>query len=159
GVLAVALVSVPQVVADLIKTDGYDLLRERLFEAFQLRHAGTNDGPPNYLEFPYDWRRDLRAAAHRLHRVVAERLARLREDSGNQGAKVLFICHSMGGLVARYHLEVLGGWETCRALITLGTPHRGAVTALNFLARGYQALGVDMTAVLRSCTSVYQLLP
>jgi hypothetical protein len=65
----------------------------------------------------------------------------------------------MGGLVARYHLEVLGGWETCRALITLGTPHRGSVNALNFLVHGYQTLGVDMTDVLRGCTSVYQLLP
>ncbi len=49
--------------------------------------------------------------------------------------------------------------RACRALITLGTPHRGSVNALNFLARGYRALGVDMTAVLRSCTSVHQLLP
>jgi hypothetical protein len=159
GVQAVALVSVPQIVAGLIKTDGYDLLRERLFDAFQLHPAEANDCPPNYLEFPYDWRRDLRASAHRLHRVVAERLARLREDSGNPAAKVIFICHSMGGLVARYHLEVLCGWESCRALITLGTPHRGAVDALNFLTQGFKKLGVDMTAVLRSCTSVYQLLP
>jgi hypothetical protein len=159
GVEAVELVSVPQVVAGLIKTDGYDLIRQRLFEAFQIRQVEGEDGPSNYLEFPYDWRRDLRAAAHRLNRVVAERLARLREDSGSQGAKFIFICHSMGGLVARYHLEVLRGWEACRALITLGTPHRGSVNALNFLAQGYKALGVDMTEVLRSCTSVYQLLP
>ncbi len=56
GSRPVALVSVPQVVAGLIKTDGYNLIRQRLFEAFQLRQAGADDGPANYLEFPYDWR-------------------------------------------------------------------------------------------------------
>jgi hypothetical protein len=35
----------------------------------------------------------------------------------------------MGGLVARYYLEVLGGWEKCRALFTFGTPHRGSLNA------------------------------
>lgn len=159
GVQATQLISIPQIVAGLIKSDGYDLLRERLFEHFQFDNVGQTGGPMNYLEFPYDWRRDNRAAAHRLQRVVAEALRRLREDTDNPEAKVIFICHSMGGLVARYFLEVLGGWETCRALITFGTPYRGAVNALNFLVHGYTLAGVDLTEVLRTCTALYQLLP
>jgi pimeloyl-ACP methyl ester carboxylesterase len=158
GVRATSLVSVPQVVANFIKTDGYDLLRERLLEAFQLQPVSP-DAAGNYLEFPYDWRRDNWAAAHRLHTAVNEALGRWREETGNREAKAIYICHSMGGLVARYHLEALGGWPECRALITLATPHRGAVTALDYLATGYTTAGVDLTAVLRSCTSVYQLLP
>ncbi len=65
----------------------------------------------------------------------------------------------MGGLVARYYLEVLGGWETCHALFTIGTPHRGAVNALDFLVHGYTLAGVELTEVLQTCTAVYQLLP
>jgi triacylglycerol esterase/lipase EstA (alpha/beta hydrolase family) len=65
----------------------------------------------------------------------------------------------MGGLIARYWLEVEGGWRDCRALITLGTPHRGSVQALSYLANGYRKLVVDLTEVMRSMTSVHQLLP
>jgi hypothetical protein len=65
----------------------------------------------------------------------------------------------MGGLVARYYLEVLGGWRDCRALITLGTPFRGSLKAVDFLANGHRALFADLTDVVRSMTSVYQLLP
>ena len=56
-----------------------------------------------------------------------------------------------GGLVARYYLELLGGWQSCRALITLGTPFRGAVDALHSLANGYRMAGVTLTNVLRTC--------
>ena len=43
---------------------------------------------------------------------------------------MIVVAHSMGGLVARYWMGPLGGWRVCRALITLGTPHRGAPKAL-----------------------------
>jgi pimeloyl-ACP methyl ester carboxylesterase len=160
GVEATRLLSVPQVIVGFYKSDGYDLLRERLLKSFQLR-----DGPPgarhvNYVEFPYDWRRGNQAAAQRLKMIVDERLERWQKDTGNKKARAIFICHSMGGLVARYYLEVLGGWEkSCRALITLGTPFRGAVDALNSLANGFSIAGVELTEVLRTCTSAYQLLP
>ena len=65
----------------------------------------------------------------------------------------------MGGLVARYYLEVLEGWRDCRALITFGTPYRGSLNALDFLANGYKRLFVDLTEVMRSFPSAHQLLP
>lgn len=65
----------------------------------------------------------------------------------------------MGGLVSRYYLEVLEGWPQCRALFTFGTPYRGSVKAVNFLANGYKKLFLDLTEVMRSFTSIYQLLP
>src|SRR5262249_38747118 len=86
-------------------------------------------------------------------------LPQWRTWSKNPDAKVILLAHSMGGLVARYYLEVLQGWPDCRALITFATPHRGSINALNFLANGYREQGVDFTYVLRSCTSMYQLLP
>jgi hypothetical protein len=65
----------------------------------------------------------------------------------------------MGGLVSRYYLEVLGGWQDSRALFTFGTPYRGSLNAVNFLANGYKQLFLDLTEVMRSLTSIYQLLP
>jgi hypothetical protein len=44
-------------------------------------------------------------------------------------------------------------------LITIGTPHRGSVKAVDFLANGHRVLFADFTDVVRSLTSVYQLLP
>jgi hypothetical protein len=70
----------------------------------------------------------------------------------------------MGGLVARYYLEVLDGWAdgSVRALITLGTPFRGSLNALHSLANGISVGPIpinSLTDICRSFTSVYQLLP
>jgi hypothetical protein len=65
----------------------------------------------------------------------------------------------MGGLVARYYLEVLEGWRDCRALFTFGTPYRGSLNALDFLANGYKKAFVNLSDVMRSFPSVHQLLP
>jgi pimeloyl-ACP methyl ester carboxylesterase len=37
--------------------------------------------------------------------------------------------HSKGGLVATYYVKKLGGWRRTRAVVTLGTPHRGTPVA------------------------------
>jgi hypothetical protein len=70
----------------------------------------------------------------------------------------------MGGRVARYALECLGLWRSARALITFGTPYRGAPRALDYLVNGraLRAFGVrwlEVTDVLHSFPSAYQLLP
>jgi hypothetical protein len=66
----------------------------------------------------------------------------------------------MGGLVARYYLEVLDGenWRQCRALVTFGTPYWGAVDAINYVANGYKKKLIDLTDVIRSFPSVYELM-
>jgi hypothetical protein len=69
----------------------------------------------------------------------------------------------MGGLVARAFLELYDGWRMTRTLITFGTPFRGAVNALDFLANGFEKgvgpFKLDLTRLLGSMTSVYQLCP
>src|SRR5262249_31448408 len=70
----------------------------------------------------------------------------------------------MGGLVARYYLECLEGWRYARKLIRFGTPYRGSLNALDFLSNGYGKTFAgfnvaDLSALMRSFTSVYQLLP
>jgi hypothetical protein len=59
-------------------------------------------------------------------------------------------------------LGPLGGWEVCRALVTLGTPHRGAPKALDWLVNGPRVGGlpVPRTAdVLAEWPSMFELLP
>ncbi len=51
-----------------------------------------------------------------------------------------FVCHSAGGLVARWYLEVDGG--RCQQAIFLGTPHGGSnLSSLRFLLEAKQFFG------------------
>jgi Lecithin:cholesterol acyltransferase len=154
GVKAIGLVEVPKIVAGLAKVDDYAGISQTILETFDSVTPGKN-----FFKFPYDWRRDNRAGARQLKKLADEKLQAWKESSGAEDAKLILLAHSMGGLVARYYLEVLGGWKNCRALFTFGTPHRGSVEAVNFLANGQKKLRLDVTDVLRSLTSVYQLLP
>ncbi|MCF7553201.1 MULTISPECIES: triacylglycerol lipase [Pseudonocardia] len=66
---------------------------------------------------------DLRSAA----REVAEHVARLREATGAD--RVHIVGHSLGGVIARYYVQCLGGAESVDTLVTLGSPHTGTNTA------------------------------
>jgi len=110
--------------------------------------------------FPYDFRRGIPDAAERLAKTVHARLAPLAESA--KVRRVVVVAHSMGGLVARYWLGPLGGARWCRALITVGTPHRGAPKALDWLVNGARVGGVRLpkaSEVLRRWPSAYELLP
>lgn len=152
GVQATRLVNDVHLFPGLWTIDGYTKV------ARQLRMRLRLEPQTNYFEFAYDWRRDNRVAARKLQRDCAVWLARRRKDYPD--ARIILIAHSMGGLVSRYFLEVLGGWRDTRALITFGTPYRGSVSALETLVNGVRKLGLlDLTDLARSFTSTYQLLP
>ena len=160
GVVATSLIHVPHLVAGLFKVDGYTTLAERLTDDFELEECGLDgDTAGNFLRFAYDWRRDVRASAGRLKAVIDRKLAAWRRLPGLGRSRVILVAHSMGGLVAQYYLEKLGGWASARALITFATPYRGAVQAIEYLLRGYKLARVDLTEAMRSFPSVYQLLP
>jgi pimeloyl-ACP methyl ester carboxylesterase len=137
--------------------DGYSHIRSSIFATFDMVEG------QNWFDFPYDWRRDNRVAARHLAERAPEWLRAWRQRSGNKEAKLILVGHSMGGLVARHFLEVLDGWHDTRMLVTFGTPYRGSLNALDFLCNGFKKkigpLGIDLTRLLRSLTSVYQLLP
>lgn len=67
--------------------------------------------------------RDVRLAATGL----ATRVEQLCEETGFE--RIHVIGHSMGGLIARYYVQRLGGDERVHTLVTLGTPHAGTRTA------------------------------
>jgi pimeloyl-ACP methyl ester carboxylesterase len=157
GITATRLVPDVTLVPGLIKIDGYSRASDYL-----IRQLGLVEGQ-NFHTFPYDWRRDNRVTAKRLESKAMDWLKHWRVSSGHADAKLVLIGHSMGGLIARYFIECLGGWQNTRTLMTLGTPHRGSLNAVGFLANGMKKgigpLGLDLSPLLRSLTSVYQLLP
>ncbi|MFH8989009.1 esterase/lipase family protein [Streptomyces sp. NPDC017940] len=62
---------------------------------------------------------DIRGAAELLGRHVEE----ICERTGH--SRVDIVGHSLGGLIARYYAQRLGGDARVRTLVTLGTPHGG----------------------------------
>ncbi len=66
---------------------------------------------------------DIRQAAAQLGRHVE----RICEQSGCH--QVDIVAHSLGGLIARYYVQRLGGAVRVRTVVTLGTPHAGTRVA------------------------------
>jgi pimeloyl-ACP methyl ester carboxylesterase len=62
---------------------------------------------------------DIRAAAELFGRRIEE----ICERTGQERVDV--VGHSLGGLIARYYVQRLGGDHRVRTLVTLGTPHGG----------------------------------
>ncbi|MEV0112212.1 alpha/beta fold hydrolase [Streptomyces sp. NPDC050844] len=62
---------------------------------------------------------DIRTAAELLGRHIEEICERTGHD------RVDIVGHSLGGLIARYYAQRLGGDRRVRTLVTLGTPHSG----------------------------------
>ncbi|MFE0463673.1 hypothetical protein ACFW1A_30920 [Kitasatospora sp. NPDC058965] len=157
GIVASRLMPEAHLLANIWKIDGYTEI-----ETFLTRTLGLTRGD-NYRPYPYDWRRDIRAAARRL--LVESRgwLKHWRQKSGNDQAQLVLVGHSMGGLVSRYYVEALGGWQDTKAVITFGTPFYGSLNALEFLCNGLRKrLGpfhTDLSELLRSFTSLHQLVP
>jgi hypothetical protein len=141
---------------------GYDNLIRKLKEWFTINTA-IDGRPENLMLFPYDWRLSNVVSARRLAASVISALDHWRTHTGNADAKLILVCHSMGGLVARWFLEVLGGREVTRWLITIGTPYMGSVDALRAVIKGLSKnlgpLRIDLTELVRSFPSVYELLP
>ena len=157
GVHATALVDAAHIIPGLWKIDVYSGLENALVEKL-----GLTPGQ-NYFPFPYDWRRDNRASARLLQQQAGRWLRSWRDRSGNADARLVLVAHSMGGLVSRYFVEVLGGWEETRAVVTFGTPFYGSLNAVDFLVNGFRkGLGPfrsDLTPLLRSMTALHQLVP
>jgi hypothetical protein len=77
---------------------------------------------------------DVPRAAARLGEVVE----RLCAETGYE--RVHVVGHSMGGLVARYYVQRLGGDARVHTLATLGTPHAGTRAAHLMLGRAVAQL-------------------
>lgn len=105
--------------------------RASIFTRLQDRLRGCGAGP--FLTATYSpFHLDVRTAA----RALAEQVERAREQAG--GRPVCLVGHSLGGLIARYYVQRLGGDAHVSLVITLATPHSG--TAVARLAPPYPVL-------------------
>jgi pimeloyl-ACP methyl ester carboxylesterase len=66
---------------------------------------------------------DVRRAAERL----AARVETICAETGFE--RIHVIGHSMGGLIARYYVQCMGGDDRVHTLVTLGSPHGGTLPA------------------------------
>ena len=144
---------------------GYERLLDHLRSTYNLVEydPALPDRPANLVPFAYDWRLSNRYNARRLKQVVQPVLERWRTYAGQPDARLILVCHSMGGLVARWYLDREGGAAYTSMLITIGTPHRGAASAIDRLVNGVRAglgpLALDLSALARSLPSLHELLP
>ncbi|GAB1337354.1 alpha/beta fold hydrolase [Streptomyces sp. E-15] len=83
------------------------------------QHGGQRVESLNYSPLTCD----IRIAAELLARHIEE----ICERTGS--ARVDIVGHSLGGLIARYYAQCLGGDLRVRTLVTLGTPHSGTRVA------------------------------
>jgi len=73
----------------------------------------------NYSQLTNDVRGAARLLAQEIEAVVAR--------TGFE--RVHVVAHSLGGLIARYYVQRLGGDERVHTLVTLGSPHAGSLHA------------------------------
>lgn len=89
---------------------------------------------------------DLRNAA----RVLADHIAEVVEETGCE--RIHVVGHSLGGLIARYYVQKMGGDRHVDTLVTLGTPHQGTLAAHAWVGSLVKQLrpGSDLLAELES---------
>jgi pSer/pThr/pTyr-binding forkhead associated (FHA) protein len=137
------------IVPNLLKQEQYSRLSDYLVE-----DLGYEPGR-DLLEFPYDWRQDIRRSAERLAAAI---------DHWPVTRPITLIAHSMGCLLSRYYVERLGGKNVVGRLIFLGGPHHGVPKAITSLIMGpnllpFGLLGERLREVLATFPSMYQVLP
>lgn len=120
--------------------------------------------PDAVLEFPYDWRLSVEHNAKLLADVAADHLkAWQSHPQGDPQAKLILLAHSMGGLVARYFTNVLGGDAIVRTTITMGTPYFGSIIPPHMMSTGRGApLPMPhkrMKKLVRQMPGMHDLLP
>lgn len=89
----------------------FDPLRDRIETELGIRT----------LDFEYSFRDDFEK--------VALDFAHFINENTRVGTEIDIVAHSLGGIVARWWLQELGGAASTRSLITLATPHAGTQAA------------------------------
>lgn len=84
------------------------------------RHVERHTGLPT-LDFTYP--------PHAGFESITERFARFVTDRSEPDARLSLVGHSLGGLVASWFVQELGGHTRVDRLVTLATPHGGTRSA------------------------------
>lgn len=134
---------------------GYTRLLATLAASGYTKEAG------NLLPVAYDWRTSIPCIVNTQTPRIDTALEQWRARPGHADARIVFVCHSMGGLVARHYTTTHR--DQVRKIITMGTPSRGSMNALNTLMNG---VGPDwgwlqdiLVPFARSLPGLHNLLP
>jgi triacylglycerol lipase len=102
---------------------------------------------------PVDGRKGLEPLARQLRDVI--------ESEWRADAQFAIVGFSMGGLVARYYLQNLGGAERCTGLYTIATPHNGTYMAYLYPSRGVKQMRPESAFLqsLQKTEAVFQNIP
>lgn len=157
GIRARDLVRTPGLIPGLGSLDPYTPLLRALRETILVH-------PSALMPYAYDWRQSIASVAGSLAKAAEAHLrAWQTHRHGSREARLWLVCHSLGGLVARYFTEVLGGRAITREIVTFGTPHFGSLKALAALADGNITrrglLANDVRDLARTMPSMYELVP
>jgi hypothetical protein len=97
----------------------------------------------------YSWNYSpLSADVARAARDLGEHIEHICEQTGYD--RIHVVGHSLGGLIARYHVQRQGGDRRVETLVTLGTPHGGS--------RWAHVVPTPMVRQLRPGSAIYQEL-
>lgn len=125
----------------------------------------------NLYVFDYDWRRDNVENA----KILADTIEKIKKATGRSSERFTLICHSMGGLLARYYLryggeDVLGKGPNFRVtwkgaihvkrLILIGIPNLGSMPVFKIMHKGLDLMIVNYPPhIIYTMPSLYQLIP
>lgn len=150
----------------LVEVEVYDNVRRIAMQ------AGGFIKDKDSFAFSYDWRKDPVEAAKQLGTLID----RIKLQSGDPNLKVNLVCHSLGGLIARYYIkygtaDVLGqnplppptytGAKNINIVIMLGTPNDGSMESFHRLDQGLWIpfIGKITPETAFTMLSLYALLP
>ena len=132
--------------------------------------AGFHPGQDGF-SYAWDWRRDLVEAAQQLDRKIEG----IKIKTGQPDLKINLVCHSAGGLVARYYAKYGGadvldqdqpvptyaGAKNINKIIMLGTPNTGSVESFMTVHNGLWLLSVGRATaeMIFSMPALYEMMP
>ena len=120
----------------------------------------------------YDWRRDLVEGARRLGDLID----RIKREKGAQDLKFDIVCHSAGGLIARYYAKygtedvldrdpipepTYAGARNIDKIIMMGTPNYGSMQSFRSIHNGLNIPGIGNITreITFSMPSAFELMP
>jgi lecithin:cholesterol acyltransferase len=136
---------------------------EALYELLRNQYGYTIHSGDNFRAVGWDWRKAVDAAA--VQNDLRQRIVELSQK--NNGAKVVVLIHSTGGLVLRRLLEqdpALAG--RIEHILALGIPWAGTLASLQQMAVGssigfgpFSLSAGDVRRVMRRAQAAYDLFP
>ncbi len=138
-----------------------------LVKAYDGTERYFTDQNVNYIVFGYDWRRPLEEAAVNLQTfLTALRRAVFQAHADDVTPRLVLLCHSQGGLVAKMFLDIVhnavSAWVS--KVITVATPFYGTATHMPRYFVGEHLLNLlygagRVAKIIGSLPGPYTLLP